>query len=70
MAEPVVAIAEVLPLPPSRTIGNVGGKHRSQTTQLGKTEVKSVHMMAENYSGECKHDKDGFVHKKYINWLL
>ena len=33
---PVVSITEVLPLPPSRTIGNVGGKHRSQATQLAK----------------------------------
>jgi hypothetical protein len=26
----------VLPLLPSRTIGNVGGKHRSEATQLGQ----------------------------------
>jgi hypothetical protein len=34
--DPVVTIAEVLPLRPSRTIGNVGHKHRSKATQLGK----------------------------------
>ena len=34
--DPEVTITEVLPLPPSRTIGNVGDKHRSQATQLGQ----------------------------------
>ena len=33
---PVVAIAEVLPSHPSRTIGNVGHKHMSKATRLGK----------------------------------
>ena len=35
-AEPAVTIAEVLPLCPSRINGNVGHKHKSQTTQLGQ----------------------------------
>ena len=34
--DPAVTIAEVLPLCPSRTNGNVGHKHRSQATQLGQ----------------------------------
>ena len=34
--DPAVRIIEVLPLCPSRTNGNVGHKHRSQATQLGR----------------------------------
>ena len=45
--DPVVTIAEVLPLCPSRTIGNIGHKHRSEATQLGKKlKVIEVHIMA------------------------
>ena len=36
MADPVVTIAEVLPLCPSRINGNVGHKYKSQETQLGQ----------------------------------
>ena len=36
MDDLAVTIAEVLPLCPSRTNGNVGQKHRCQATQLGK----------------------------------
>ena len=38
--DPVVTIVEVLPLPSSRTIGNVEGNHRSEATQLGKVLVR------------------------------
>ena len=34
--DPAVTIAEVLPLCPSQTNGNVGHKHRSQAAQLGQ----------------------------------
>ena len=34
-AEPIVTIAEVLPLCPSRINGNIGHKHKSQATQHG-----------------------------------
>ena len=47
--DPTVTIAKVLPLCPSRTNGNVGHKHRSQATQLGKN---LSHIDA--YSGEEK----------------
>ena len=44
-----MTIAEVLPLLPSRTIGNVGHKHKSQATQHGQN---LSHIDA--YSGEEK----------------
>ena len=34
--DPVVTIAKVLPLFPSRINGNVGHKYKSQATQLGQ----------------------------------
>ena len=40
--DPVVTIAEVLPLRPSRTIGDVGHKYRSEATQLGKNLSHSI----------------------------
>ena len=36
LADPVVTIAEVLPLCPSRINRNIGHKHKSQATQLGQ----------------------------------
>ena len=53
-ADPVVTIAEVLPLCPSRINGNVGHKHKSQATQHGQN---LSHIDA--YNGEEKAHMEG-----------